>query len=219
MNLRLYFLSARMSLPIFRTLFFPCNILTELELHLYIHFGEFEKSLPRIRWTYNQKGKSWEVLWAPETIGGFLTCVLHFLLLSNFEIQTCFLNDTEPSFKPVGKKITSSRLQIFQVYQRGDLTCLVSHKEGLMLDAPAASQGALLSGDLTEASLQQYDTDRHIPSAQVQLVVEYKAAEIEAPLIIEPHMLKTCKLSFMWLGKSSQIKTANRDVNRGDKDV
>lgn len=62
-----------------------------------------------------------------------------------------------------------------------------------MLDAPAASQGALLSGDLTEASLQQYDTDRHILFAQVQWVVEYKAAEIEAPLIIEPHMLKTCK--------------------------
>lgn len=70
--------------------------------------------------------------------------------------------------------------------QRGDLTCLVSHKEALMLDAPAASQGALLSHDLTEASQQQYDIDGHIPFAQVEVLEEYKAAETEAPFIIEP---------------------------------
>lgn len=44
-------------------------------------------------------------------------------------------------------------------------------------------QGALLSQDLTEASLQQYDIDRHIPFGQVELVVEYKAAETEALLL------------------------------------
>lgn len=41
-------------------------------------------------------------------------------------------------------------------------------------------QGALLSQDFTEASLQQYDIDRHIPFGQVELDVEYKAAETEA---------------------------------------
>lgn len=43
-------------------------------------------------------------------------------------------------------------------------------------------QGASLSQDLTETSLQQYDIDRHIPFGQVELVVEYKAAETEALL-------------------------------------
>lgn len=44
-------------------------------------------------------------------------------------------------------------------------------------------QGALLSQDLTGAALQQRDTDRHIPFGQVELAVEYKAAETE-PLLL-----------------------------------
>lgn len=44
-------------------------------------------------------------------------------------------------------------------------------------------QGALLSQDLTEASLQQYDINRYIPFGQVELAVEYKAAEIEDLLL------------------------------------
>lgn len=44
-------------------------------------------------------------------------------------------------------------------------------------------QEALPSQDLTEASLQQYDIDRHIPFGQVELVMKYKAAETEALLL------------------------------------
>lgn len=44
-------------------------------------------------------------------------------------------------------------------------------------------QGALLSQDLTEAPLQQYEIDRHIPFGQAELAVEYKAAETEALLL------------------------------------